>query len=668
MKKHILVIVLALFGLTVVSATSCKGTGSNSVELTIFHTNDIHSHLRSAKIDPFGLGGLARLSTLLTQLRKSAPVSVTLDGGDYSEGAWYFSVDTGANMLKAMGMMGYDAACLGNHDFLIGPDQIIRTMKDAGTPFPVMAANLEMSDYPRAAELKQVLPATTIKNVGGLKIGIIGLTTFELLYDSYMAPVHITNHLEAATKYALALRPQVDVLILVSHNNFEVNALLGRAVPGIDAVISGHSHKKVPTAVMVQNAGRSVPIVETGEWGKFLGELKLTVDTSTKAVQFKGYQLHPVTSDLPEDPKLVAFINQQDAALDAQFHDDVNRVVADTEFDLIQNDNVESGLGNLAVKAYRASTHADLAMEEISLTGVSMAHGPATLMDLHDVVPHIYDYPTGKEWKLRVWNAKGSDLALMINVLYTVDGLMPLGSPVGWLSAENAVIVWDPGIKKIPLKDAIAQTRAIPAVKSITIGGQPLDNGARYKVALADGLITAMTQANEKLHLNLDISDMQDSGIEAWQSVVDYATAAKKLTLQDLRVGGRTFTQTPDLAIFYYGMDTDGSKITVEVQNLGLQGAPAGNLFCSTGLPNDFVSYSTEAQKWTRIGTVAVPPLAPGASTSVSIPWNTSTLARGYWPVECTAQVVGDKYTPNNTAQKVFRLTSTPPSRFTRRP
>jgi 5'-nucleotidase/UDP-sugar diphosphatase len=660
MKKRVLSWVVALCTLGVMGAGSCNNGGS-SVELTIFHTNDIHSHLRAAKIDPFGLGGLAKLSTLLKGLRGKTPVSLTLDAGDYSEGTWYFSLDTGANMLKMLDAMGYDGACLGNHDFLIGPDQIITTMNKAATHFPVMAANLDMSAYPRAAELQKVLPPTTIKTVGGVKVGIIGLTTFALLYNSYLAPVAITNAVDVATKYAKQLRPNVDVLIIVSHNDYDMNTEIARSVPGVDAVISGHSHKKVPRALLVSNAGRQIPVVETGQWGTFLGDLKLSITPTGKrspaTVQFKSYELHPVTPDLAEDPSVAQLVTQQDQALNAKFGDDVvNHVVAQTDLNLIQQDGAETPLGNLAVKAYRASTGADVSFEELSLTGVSVAKGASTVMDIHDVIPHIYDPASGKEWKLRVWNAKGSDLSLLFNVFYTVDGLMPLGSPIGWLSADNAVVVWEPGATRIKPSQMGPSTRAIPAVKSITIGGKPLDPNARYKVALADGMLLSVHLANDMFHLGVDLSDIQDTGLEAWQSVIDYATKAGRLTLQDLAVGGRTHTQSPDLAVYYYAIDWDQSQLTVEVQNTGLSASQPGTLTCSTGLPNDFVSYNTEIQKWTALPAQSIPSLEPGANMSFQIPWSSNGLAKGYWPVQCAVSSPGDKYSPNDSAQKVFKL------------
>src|SRR3954470_21640123 len=145
---------LVLFALVTIGAAPER----KPVVLTIFHTNDLHSRLRASKNDPFGLGGLARIKTLLGSLREKAKDSITLDAGDWSEGSWYFNVDAGANMLRFMNEIGYDAVCAGNHDLLDGPDQLIKVVRDAAPSFPVLAANLDPKDYPRAQELKDTVP------------------------------------------------------------------------------------------------------------------------------------------------------------------------------------------------------------------------------------------------------------------------------------------------------------------------------------------------------------------------------------------------------------------------------------------------------------------------------------------------------------------------------
>ena len=632
----------SLFSL--LGVNSCQS--SDPIELRIFHTNDIHSRFRGAKTDAFGYGGMARISTLLQQLRKDIPRSLTLDGGDWSEGSWYFSVDAGANMLKAFDMMGYDAVGLGNHDFLAGPDAMIRYFKQSTVP--VLAANLNMSAYLRSEELRKVVPSSMIKDVGGVKVGIIGLTTFQLLYDSYIAPVKITDVVEAATEQAQLLRSQVDVLVLISHNDLEINTELARVVPGLDVVISGHSHKKLYHPLVVQNAGRAVPVVETGEWGKFLGDLTLELDPKQKTVRMKKYELHAVSSDLAEDPRILSWIEEQDRILSARYGHDVHEVMAQSEFTLSREDHQESPLGNLAARAYRVATGADLALEEISLTGFAIPQGDVTYMDLHDVVPHIYNPDTGKEWELNVWDAQGSDLQTVVNVFYIVNGLMPL-APLGWLSADGAEITWDPGVKSQSASSA-------PSVRSIRVGGKPISLTAHYKVALSDGLLLAVRLASEKLNLRIDLSRMNNTHIEAWQAVASYGAQMGRLKREDLGVGGRARTIGPDLGFFQYSMNWDGERLQVEIQNLGLKSSALGSIRCFSGVPNNGLLHQTDDQVWTEFASAPIPTLTPGSKVVTTLNWSSKGLQPGLWPVRCDVASVGDQQEINNHAERVFKV------------
>lgn len=655
-SKRVLSVLLVPCAFGLMGVDRCDNDAApKAVQITLLHTNDIHSRVRPAKADPFGLGGVARLGTLLKSLRQKNPVSLTLDGGDYSEGSWYYSADTGTGMLKILNALKYDAVALGNHDFLMGPDHLIRTIRDADASFPVLAANLDVSHYERAEEFKELVRPSAIQEIGGLKVGFIGLTTLQFAYNHYLEPVVITELVDAATAQAKALRPQVDLLVLMSHNNFDMNMQIAKNVPGVDAVISGHSHKKVAQAVFVTNAGRQVPVVETDQWAAFVGELKLSVTprsgSNAPVMRFLGYQLHPVSPDLEEDAEIAAMVVEYDRALERKFgRDVVNEVIGHAHTDVLGKGDAESPRGNLAVKAYRDATGADISVDLMSMTGVDIARGPVTMLDAHDVSPHIYDPRTDHEWKLRLWNAKGSDIAVVFGALFTINGYMAGGSPTGWFSTDNVTIIWD-----LSALQASGE-RGLPKIKSILIGGVPLEASKRYKIAITDGVLLAIQMANDLTNLGLDLSDIRDSGVEGWQSVVNYVKKVGEISAEAYAVGGRTYTQGPDAAIYYYGISWDGSQLTIEVQNQGLKSSAPGTVSCSAGIPDGYVAYATELQEWTRLGEAAVPGLMPGAKAKVTIPWSSQGLAKGRWPLRCGLTVDGDEFERNNGARKIVEV------------
>ncbi|MBI3555726.1 MAG: metallophosphoesterase, partial [Deltaproteobacteria bacterium] len=168
------------------------GAEASQVPLTILHTNDVHSHYQADK-GPMGLGGIGRLATEIRRQRAQAQNSLLLDGGDWSEGNIYYNLDAGRTSLEIMNELGYDAAVIGNHDWLSGPDQMLKLFTQVKPTFPILGANLDLAKYPRAAEFSKYVTPYQILNVGGIKVAVVGIVTYELIYDRYFAPVDIKD-------------------------------------------------------------------------------------------------------------------------------------------------------------------------------------------------------------------------------------------------------------------------------------------------------------------------------------------------------------------------------------------------------------------------------------------------------------------------------------------
>ncbi len=146
----------------------------NPYQLTILHTNDVHSRL-----DPFpmdggrnqGMGGVAARAALIQKIRQEQSQVLLLDAGDIFQGTPYFNIYKGEPEIKAMTMMGYDACTMGNHDFDGGIENFATQLEHA--KFPVLMANYDFTGT--ALEMKtkpyQIFQKEKIK-VGVLGIGI----------------------------------------------------------------------------------------------------------------------------------------------------------------------------------------------------------------------------------------------------------------------------------------------------------------------------------------------------------------------------------------------------------------------------------------------------------------------------------------------------------------
>jgi len=626
--------------------SSCKG--SKTVEFTILHTNDIHYNLHPPKTDEFSLGGMARLATVVRERRALNPISVTLDAGDWSEGNWYFNVDAGATMLRLFGAMGYDAAVVGNHDYLSGPAKLPAMVAETAPGFPVLGANFDVSAYPDGQKFSRSIPGTTVIERGGLKIGVIGLSTVDYVYSFWLNPVKVSEPVEIAQKQAEILRPQVDVLLLLSHNSFATNEQLARAVYGVDAVISAHSHRKIGQAVLVENAGRQVPVVETGSWGRFLGELKLEVDAENKVVRFKDYRLNAVLPETAEDPVARAIVEEADLRFAEYVGSDPREVIGSSEIELRHEDSHTASLGDIVTQAMKAGTGADAAIDILALTSVYLPKGDITLQDAHDVMPHIFDFQTGREWTVKVLNMRGQDLALFLNLIYFTNTL-PL-SGTGFFTHAGIEVDWR----------ARTEDQPVSEIRAIRVGGVPLDVLKRYRIALADGLLLALEVANEKFNLGIDLSQLTETGTEVSSMIVPWVRGNSPLTEGKLRQGSYSRTLTADAGIAPYGIRAVQSargvnEIEVDVFNDGLQTLRSATVNCESGVPNNPLLYGTEQQVWKDLASRVVSALVPGEHRKVRIPIDITVPGR--WPIQCAltaSRIDGDAYAGNDFAYTVL--------------
>src|SRR5690606_35932003 len=135
-----------------------------------------------------------------------------------------------------------------------------------------------------------------------------------------------------------------------------------------------------------------------------------------------------------------------------------------------------------------------------------------------DVIPHVYRRATGKEWTIKIWTAKGSDLAVIANAFFTVPNLLPLRN-TGFLAMDGMEIVWAP---KSPGNPAAH-------VQQILVGGAPLEFDRYYRVALTDGMLLALSIVDGLVDL-LDLSHVDETGIEGWRSVLAFGMNTRNLT------------------------------------------------------------------------------------------------------------------------------------------
>jgi 5'-nucleotidase/UDP-sugar diphosphatase len=307
-----------------------------AASLTILHTNDTHSHLLPFSYptapDPCSplpalpglpggtnIGGIARRATLVKQIRgeleaKGIPVWL-VDAGDFSDGTLFSMEYRGEADVAAMNAAGYDLATLGNHEFIYS---LAETRKLIGLArYPILCANaLHKATKEPLAQLYQV------EQAGPIRVGIFGLVTTEARsYPAAKEGVSIADPARTARRVVAKLRAEkADIIVLISHCGEEMDKQLASVVPGIDVIVGGHSHSRLPSGEFIQRtvevtAGKAdgTIIVQAYQWGGELGRCDLLFKQDPAGawhVDRYRARLISVTAALEPDAGVAAVVDQ----------------------------------------------------------------------------------------------------------------------------------------------------------------------------------------------------------------------------------------------------------------------------------------------------------------------------------------------------------------------
>ncbi len=374
-----------------------------TVPLTILHTNDTHGHLLPFSYPtllPAGsdlamlkertnIGGIARRATLVRQIRDQAAAHKTtvwlVDAGDFSDGTPMSTEYHGEADVAAMNAVGYDLATIGNHEF---NNPLAQTKKlIALARFPILCANaLDTAGKPLAQEY-------VVKNAGPLRIAVFGLITREAAtYPAAKEGVQIAGEIETARRMVALLRPKADIVIAISHAGDEVDNLMADQVPGIDVIVGGHSHSRLPTGEFVWRsedlkAGdvNGTVIVQAHQWGGELGRLDLLFEKDEQGAWHVGRyreRLLPVTAAIRDDTRVAAVVEQYWQPIAARYGEVIGQ--ADGDFSTRGDDEAPY---NLVADAIRETFSVDFDLENMGGVRAPLVKGQITRGDLVTLDP-----------------------------------------------------------------------------------------------------------------------------------------------------------------------------------------------------------------------------------------------------------------------------------------
>jgi len=318
------------------------------------------------------VGGLDRMATLVKAIRADRPNNtLLLDGGDTWQGSYTSLKTSGADMVEAMNVLGVEA--MASHwEFTYGSERVKELVEKL--KFPFLAGNIVDTEWEEA-----VFESTATFERGGIKIAVIGqaFPYTPVANPRYMIPKWsfgireelIQKRVEAARTGG------AELIVLLSHNGFDVDRKLASRVKGIDVILTGHTHDALPEVIKV---GKTL-LVASGSHGKFLARLDLNVqDGEVKDYRFK---LIPVFSDaIAPNPEMSAVINK----IRAPFEKEISRVVGRTDSLLYRRGNFNGTFDDLICQALIAERDAEISLSPGFRWGSSLPPGTDITVD------HIY--------------------------------------------------------------------------------------------------------------------------------------------------------------------------------------------------------------------------------------------------------------------------------------
>ena len=330
------------------------------------------------------LGGLDRTATLIKAIRaeRGDDKVLLLDGGDTWQGSYSSLKTNGQDMVDAMAMLKPDAM-VGHWEFTFGVDRVKEIIESMAYPF--LGGNVFDTEWD-----EPVFESTAFFEKGGVNVAVIG---------QHFPYTPIANPRYMVPQWSFGIRPDViqkhvdaarakgaEIVVLLSHNGFDVDQKLATVVSGIDVILTGHTHDAVPEALKINNT----LLLSSGSHGKYLGRVDLEVKGG-KVVDYNSI-LIPVFSDvIAPDAEMAAHID----ALRAPYEQECQRVIGKTNGLLYRRGNFNGTWDDLICQGIMEERDVEIALSPGFRWGTTLLPGQdITIDDLYTQTsmsyPNVY--------------------------------------------------------------------------------------------------------------------------------------------------------------------------------------------------------------------------------------------------------------------------------------
>jgi 2',3'-cyclic-nucleotide 2'-phosphodiesterase (5'-nucleotidase family) len=570
----------------ILSGITAVASAPDGAALTIIYSHDLHSHAepRIVRIDGVDseAGGFARLKALIDAAKGAHEATFVLDAGDFSMGALIQTVyRERAGELILMGLLGYDAVTIGNHELDYrdsGFAQMLETAAKSGGPLPqLVISNLTAPDekVQRALDAYGAVPYAVIER-GGVRMAVFGLLGANGLDTAPMTEFAWAPIADAAKRAVQQIKEEgdIDIIVALSHSGTgpdikrSEDELLAKAVPEIDVIVSGHTHTFLPEPITVGNTH----IVSQGEYGEHLSAISLARRPDGRW-DIADSSHRPVGDDIEGneiiETMIQGYIRDASELYLSAFGYNVNQVIAQNPlafppYSEIGAELREEPLGNLISDAYRyAAERAEgenreeiaMAMTAYGLVRGSLASGNVTAVDAFNIASTGMGADGTPGYPLISVYITGEELRTAAEVDVSVSMLMPdaqlYSSGVSWAYNPNRLIlnrVTDVWIDKSGAREEIENDKLYRVVTSLYCAQMlsAVESKSYGLLAItpknSDGSVMTDFEANI-------IHDAQGREIKEWSAIAGYLESMGTVSDYYGAVQGRKLSQ-PDSSVF----------------------------------------------------------------------------------------------------------------------
>ena len=418
------------------------------VKLTLLQVNDIYT---LDAVDDGRRGGIARLSTLVKQLRTQNPNTLFLLAGDFLAPSVQSTYLKGRQMVAALDAITLDATTFGNHEFDFGPDVLLERMRESR--FAWISSNVRDR---RTGSAFGGAQRDRIVTLGGIRVGLLGLLLPETPRTSSPGPdVIFDDPLRVGREAAMQLRLRgAQVVVAITHQDIAADRALGEQA-AIDVIIGGHEHEP-----LVAEAGHAI-VTKGGSDGRYLVQVDLWLTRDGRLVE-RSWTFHEVSARIAPDPAVAKLV----ATYTAQMEHELGVTIGRTEIALDARRNIlrsqETGVGDLITDVMREALGADVAL--INGGGIRgdrvFPPGPLTRRDVYTLLPF-----TNTVMKIEI-----TGLALRQSLEHSLAQADNQGG--GFLQVSGVQVSYD------------GRRAGGSRIVAVEIGGKALDPNARYTVAI----------------------------------------------------------------------------------------------------------------------------------------------------------------------------------------